>query len=89
MSEDVPNWVVNDIGELGVEVGGRFFFCYKGHSLEYRNGKHDDGTPMLWRPVGKREFGETVWPVGLRHKHGRYTEGEGWAPLPYIGEDDD
>jgi hypothetical protein len=56
-------WVVNDMGELGVKVFGRCFFLYKGYSLEYADGLHDDGEPILYREVGKREFGETVWPV--------------------------
>ena len=56
-------WVVNDMGELGVKIHGRCFFLYKGESLEYADGTgHDDGTPTLYREVGKREFGETVWP---------------------------
>lgn len=66
-----PRWIVNDLGELGVEVGGRFFFLYKGDNIEYgtyqsesRGGiaLHDDGTPRRYRIVGKREFGETQWP---------------------------
>ncbi len=50
-----PEWVVNDLGELGVKVNERFYFLYKGDSLEYKNGKHDDGSDMLYRMVGKRE----------------------------------
>jgi hypothetical protein len=71
MTEDDVRWIVNDLGELGVEVNGRFFFLYKGKSLEY--GKHaeakggvclhDDGTPMMYRMVGKREFGEVCKPI--------------------------
>lgn len=60
MSE--PQWIVNDLGELGVMVEGRAFFLYKGDNIEY-NGLHDDGTPMMYRMVGKREFGETCHPV--------------------------
>jgi len=76
------NWVVNDLGELGVQINGRCFFLYKGDSIEYGTGTHDDGTDMLFRPVGKREFGETQWPMkwierGRREE--RYTE-----PLVYI-----
>lgn len=70
-------WIVNDLGELGVRVHGRCFFLYKGDSLEYKEGRHDDGTPMRVRRVGKREFGETCWPLkwvlnGWRDD--RYTE---------------
>lgn len=77
VSGDVK-WIVNDIGELGVEIHGRLFFLHKGESLEY-GGKafHDeDDKAMQYRRVGKREFGETVWPqdwiVAGRRKN-RYT----------------
>lgn len=77
LEQQAPEWIVNDLGELGVKVGGRFFFLYKGDNIEYKNGMHDDGTPMMWRPVGKREFGETCWPLqwvlaGRRER--RYTQ---------------
>jgi hypothetical protein len=71
-------WVVNDLGELGVQLGDRCFFLYKGRSIEYDTGLHDDGeTPIKYRPVGKREFGETCLPMkwilsGKREK--RYTK---------------
>lgn len=55
-------WVVNDSYELGVKIGNQFFWLYKGETLIYTDGKHDDGTPMRWRLVGKREFGETCNP---------------------------
>ena len=54
---DVPAWVVNELGELGVYVNGRFFFLYKGESLEY--GKASDEPDYKVRLVQKREFGET------------------------------
>lgn len=66
---DDVKWVVNDLGELGVEICGRYFFLYKGCSLEYETGLHDDGTQMMVRQVGKREFGETCHPVAMV-KHG-------------------
>lgn len=53
-------------------VNGRYFFLYKGDNIEYgsspdsqRDGValHDDGTPMMVRMVGKREFGETCHPI--------------------------
>lgn len=62
-------WIVNSLGELGVKVGDDFQFLYKGHSLRYKNPTHTDsgdereGKPMMWRPVGKREFGECCHPV--------------------------
>ena len=89
-----PEWIVNSLGELGVKVGDRFFFLYKGHNLEYTN----DSAPMLWRPVLKREFGETCRPAdtpfydrGEVNKDGSYTFGVGWKSLtdPKEEEKDD
>jgi hypothetical protein len=84
-----PKWIVNSLGELGVEVYGRFYFLYKGHSLEYTN--NESSTPLLYRAVGKREFGETCHPPDTRDaggrsllRDGRYTAGEGWKQLPYF-----
>lgn len=57
--ENIPEWIVNDLGELGVKVGGRLFFLYKGSSLEYTSPEHTNSDgPSRYRPVGKREFGE-------------------------------
>ena len=64
LSADDVRWVVNDGGELGVEINGQYFFCYKGESISYDDEPtHDDGSPIMVRQIGKREFGETVWPV--------------------------
>jgi hypothetical protein len=71
-----PIWIVNDLGELGVEVGGRCYFLYKGESLEYNDPVHDDGSPMLYRIVGKREFGEVQHPlswINAGRSEARYT----------------
>ena len=88
-----PRWIVNDMGELGVEIGGRCFFLYKGHSLEYPDGCHDDGTPILYRPVGKREFGETCKPeVYYSHGYaasGHYTETLRFDPFLSDGRAED
>lgn len=79
-----PAWIVNDNGELGVMVNGRAYFLYKGASLEYETGLHDDGTPIMYRPVGKREFGETQWPmkwiIAGRRPEGRYTDALEYRP---------
>ena len=75
-------WVVNDHAELGVKIEGQFFWLYKGESLVYETGKHDNGMPMYWRFVGKREFGECCHPPHLERLPDQYREGEAWAPLP-------
>lgn len=62
LKDDDVEWVVNDIAELGVKIGDQFFFLYKAGSLVYQSGEHDDGAPMLWRYLGKREFGEVCHP---------------------------
>lgn len=56
-------WVTNDNAELGVRIGDQCFFLYKGRSLIYEDGLHDDGSPMHVRPVFKREFGECAHPL--------------------------
>ena len=92
IEQTAVDWVVNDLGELGVCVNGRYFFLYKGESLEYgtdplmtRDGMslHDDGTPMLVRLVGKREFGETCWPLKWVTE-GRMPAGRYKTELTYI-----
>lgn len=67
-----PEWIVNDGAELGVMVHGRAFFLYKGRSLEYGDATHDDGSRMMYRQVGKREFGECCYPVGMKSLPDRY-----------------
>lgn len=67
INPDDIEWIVNDTAELGVKIHGRCFFMYKGRSLEYEKGLHDNGEPMLFRSIGKREFGETVCPISF-HK---------------------
>tara|TARA_Y100001973_G_scaffold46148_1_gene68846 strand:+ start:5227 stop:5541 length:315 start_codon:yes stop_codon:yes gene_type:complete len=80
-----PVWVVNDMGELGVEVNGNVYFMYKGESLEYAEGKRDDGTPILYRTVEKREFGETcIAPEAnsdVPDSRRFYYKGQGWKNL--------
>lgn len=73
-----PNWIVNNLGELGVEVDGRFFFLYKGASIEYKEAKNVDGSPMMWRPVHKREFGEACLTPELVD----IDDGDDWTPIP-------
>lgn len=89
---DKPEWIVNDLGELGVVVEGRCFFLYKGESFEYEDGKHDDGTPVKYRPVGKREFGETCWPEKWRiegRREDRYTQDLEFIPGLSFGKPED
>lgn len=67
LSDEDVEWIVNDNAELGVKIGNQFFFCYKGHSLVYETGKHDEGEQMFWRPIGKREFGECIHPINYQN----------------------
>lgn len=87
ISESDVQWVVNDLGELGVCVHNRYFFLYKGQSLEYGNSPnsvhcqyaiHDDGTTMRVRPVGTREFGETC----KSELDSTEFDAADWRPLP-------
>lgn len=77
-----PEWIINNIGELGVKVGSRFYFLYKGYSLEY---KDDGGPPMKWRPVYKREFGEVCHPPSFTsHEEWKKTiDQDEWFDLTY------
>lgn len=95
--QPTPVWIVNDLGELGVHVNGRFFFLYKGDNIEYgKNGGvsalHDDGTPMRYRVVGKREFGEVChpleWMVSGRSKS-RYSVDLVYTPGLSFGKPED
>lgn len=96
LTEDDVQWVVNDIAELGVKIGNQFFFLYKGHSLVYGEADdpevkdgicvHENGTPMHWRPVFKREFGECCHPVNYKDPRMIGTvsldDSDEWKPLP-------
>ncbi|HWT35756.1 MAG TPA: hypothetical protein VN289_05705 [Paraburkholderia sp.] len=97
-----PTWIVNDLGELGVKVGTRFFFLYKGENIEYGTepdatvkdcvALHDDGTPMMYRIVGKREFGETCLPVKWilnGRTESRYVDELVYTPDLSFGKPDD
>ncbi len=87
--EDV-RWVVNSLGELGVKIGEQFFWLYKGRSLVYTDNDDPHDPPILWRPVDKREFGETCQPVDLQRLdvYTREVVGGGeeyaWRPLPLV-----
>ncbi len=89
----VPEWIVNDNAELGVKIGDQFFWLYKGDNIVYEDATHDDGTPMMWRIVGKREFGECCHPVKF-YKDGarlpeRYTDTLLFTPGLSFGNPDD
>lgn len=78
---DHVDWVVNDIGELGVKVGDEYYFMYKGSSLIYKN---PEG--MKVRPIGKREFGECCHPINYKDptKIGTVSldDSDEWEDLP-------
>lgn len=86
-------WVVNDNAEHGVKIGDQFFFLYKGRSLVYENGTHDDGSPMVWRLVGKREFGECAHPLKFNRPGAllpdRYTDEPVYIPGLSVGNPED
>jgi hypothetical protein len=95
LTADDVEWVVNDLAELGVKIGAQFFWLYKGESLTYGNDHHtsangvaihDDGKPMHWRPVFKREFGECCHPYNLKDptKYGTVSldDSDEWELLP-------
>lgn len=85
LTDDQVEWVTNDISELGVKIGEQFFFMYKGRSLVY-DGIAGDGSPTQWRYVFKREFGETVQPLGHNGRNGTVSLSDSplWKPLPVL-----
>ena len=86
-----PEWIVNDIGELGVKLGDRLFFLYKGDNIEY-SGLHEDGSPMLYRTVGKHEFGEVCHPIAwiqAGRSEDRYTVNLTYHPQLSFGKPED
>jgi hypothetical protein len=72
-----PAWIVNHMGELGVEVGGRQFFLYKGASLEYGVPESAEERVIMYRRVQKREFGETCRSPDFRP----LQDSDGWKPV--------
>lgn len=90
-----PEWIVNSMGELGVKINERFFFLYKGRSIEYDANDMEEGEdPIKYRPVRKREFGESCIPekyvaagycsvpIGVDF----VAETSGWEDLPLYGK---
>jgi hypothetical protein len=83
-SPEEVKWVVNDSAELGIRIGNQCFFFHRGSSIEY-GGKHDNGDPRRYRPVGTSEFGEVIGPK-LEEDNLISTfpfyEGHDWFDLP-------
>lgn len=82
-------WVVNELGELGVRIKGVCYFLYKGRSIS-------SGTEC--RLVGKREFGEVCHPlctlVGQQPQNpiykGRHNEDPAlWVPITHPPKEDE
>ncbi len=91
LKEEDVQWIVNDLAELGVMINGQAFFLYKGESLVYESARHDDGKPMYYRPVGKREFGECCHPINQQnYKAGTVSlnDSDAWKLLPAITKKD-
>lgn len=98
LTEADVEWVVNSLGELGVKIGDQFFFLYKGRSFSYANDpttETDDAggrEPIMWRPVGKREFGECCHPINYDNPKLNGTvslnDGNEWKPLPKISKEE-
>lgn len=87
-----PTWIVNDIGELGVMVDGIPYFLYKGDNIVYHDAVHDDGSPMRYRIVGKREFGEVCHPLKwilAGRAESRYSEELVYTPGLSFGKPED
>ena len=88
-----PQWIVNNLGELGVRVGDRFFFLYKGDNIEYSaDDALEEGDQRLYRMVGKREFGETCHPLKWiiqGRSEPRYTDELVYTPGLSFGKPED
>ncbi len=69
-------WIVNDIGELGVKIGENFFFLYKGESIEY-----DSMSDIKYAPVEKREFGETCISPLYEEDQNSFLNGRDWFSM--------
>jgi len=86
LNADDVIWITNDNAELGVRIGNKCFFLYKGESLTYDDKMHDNGTPMMIRTVGKLEFGECVHPLNRDDytKKGTVSLGDSdrWEKMP-------
>lgn len=73
-STDVE-WIVNNVGELGVKIGDQFIFLYKGEGFMYTGASPEVST---YRRVGKREFGESG-PISPYP----YNPSDGWMDINF------
>lgn len=88
LKPEAVQWVVNDSAELGVKIGDQFFWFYRGSSLIYASGVHDNGLTMHWRLAGCHEFGPACRPTRFYEPGStipdQYRDGDGWMPLPAV-----
>jgi hypothetical protein len=82
MSEHpVVRWVVNSLGQLGVQVGEDYYFYDKGRTFQFDAAALNwNGEPVLVRSAGKHEFGEEILS-GRMFDNDWLTSGD-WRPLP-------
>lgn len=80
LTSDQVEWVVNDLGELGVKIGNQFFFLYKGYSLVYGQYNADPTIPVV-HERGNSKAGYAAGDVFKWRPVGKREFGECCHPL--------